>query len=272
MKLVDPKYEDASRLLQNCGRDIWEVATGLMWSRNRKQMENGKYPIQSSLLESRRSISGISSWTLYSILIQQCRGKPSGRTLTGVDTWIVHFGRNEAFDPELLLQPATKVPVAAPCAGKTCYEAARTHTPCTRRERTTHARAENTRTKNFKRTMYCTRTTHMQAGKTLAESVGSNLNVNASKRHTIMQIITAVFLCTMCMVHVLVYEMCFCLSFCTECVERQASDLEVTGCPISGLPWASHLPRFCRGIQDSRNHLLAWIWFVFCDKEAENRK
>ena len=61
-----------------------------------------------------------------------------------------------------------------------------------------------------------------------------------------MQIITAVFLCTMCMVHVLVYEMCFCLSFCTECVERQAFDLEVTGCPISGLPWASHLPRFCR--------------------------
>ena len=122
-----PKYEDASRLLQYCGRDIWEVATGLMWSRNRKQMENGKYPIQSALFESKRSISGISCWTLYSILIQQCRGKPSGRTLTGVDTWIVHFGRNEAFDPELLLQPATKVPVAAPCAGKTCYEAARTH-------------------------------------------------------------------------------------------------------------------------------------------------
>ena len=152
MKLVDPKYEDASRLLQYCGRDIWEVATGLMWLGNRKQMENGKYPIQSALFESKRSISGISCWTLYSILIQQCRGKPSGRTLTGVDTWIVHFGRNEAFDPELLLQPATKVPVAAPCAGKTCYEAARRHTPCTRRERTTHARAENTRrsrTKNF---------------------------------------------------------------------------------------------------------------------------
>ena len=29
----------------------------------------------------------------------------------------------------------------------------------------------------------------MQAGKTLAESVGSNLYVNASKRHTIMQIL-----------------------------------------------------------------------------------
>ena len=110
----------------------------------------------------------------------------------------------------------------------------------------------------------------MQAGKTLAESVGSNLNVSASKHHTIMQIITAVFLCTMCRVHVLVYDVCFCLSFCTECVEqRQASDLEVTGCPISGLPWAYHLPRFCRGIQDSRNHLLAWIWFVFCEREAK---
>ena len=120
----------------------------------------------------------------------------------------------------------------------------------------THVHAENARTKNFKCTMYYTL---MQAGKTLAESVGSNLNVNASKHHTIMQIITAVFLCTMCRVHVLVYDVCFCLSFCTECVERQASDLEVTGCPISGLPWASHLPRFCRGIQDLRNHLLAWI-------------
>ena len=161
MKLVDPKYEDASRLLQYCGRDMWEVATGMMWSRNRKQMENGKYPIQSSLFESRRSISGISSWTLYSIysiLIQQSRGKPSGRTLTGVDTWIVHFGRNEAFDPELLLQPATKVPVAAPCAGKTCYEAARTHTPCTRREHA-HPRAQKThapKTTNIQ----CTCTTH----------------------------------------------------------------------------------------------------------------
>ena len=160
MKLVDPKYEDASRLLQYCGQDIWEVATGLMWLGNRqKQMENGKYPIQSALFESKRSISGISCWTLYSILIQQCRGKPSGRTLlTGVDTWIVHFGRSEAFDPELLLQPATKVPVAAPCAGKTCYEAARTHTPCTRRERTP-TRAQKThapKTSNVQ----CTCTAH----------------------------------------------------------------------------------------------------------------
>ena len=56
----------------------------------------------------------------------------------------------------------------------------------------------------------------MQARKTLAESVGSNLNVSASKHHTIMQIITAVFLCTMCRVHVFVYEMCFCLSFCVS--------------------------------------------------------
>ena len=141
--------------------------------------------------------------------------------------------------------------------------------PATRpRARTHRAHVENappTRAqkthapKTFKCTMYCTSTTHMQAGKTLTESVGSNLYVNASKRHTIMQIITAVFLFTMCMAHVLVYEMCFCLSFCTECVERQASDLEVTGCPISGLPWASHLPKFCRSIQDLRNHLLAWI-------------
>ena len=108
----------------------------------------------------------------------------------------------------------------------------------------------------------------MQAGQTLAESVCSNLYVNAFKHHTIMQIITAVFLCTMCMVHVLVYEMCFCLSFCTECVERQAFDLEVTGCPISGLPWALGISP----AQILQNHLLAWIWLVFCDKEAENQK
>ena len=113
-----------------CG---WEIE-------NRWKMENTPYKVH--YLKVRVESE---SWTLYSILIQQCRGKPPGRILTGVDTWIVHFGRNEAFDPELLLQPATKVPVAAPCAGKTCYEAARTHTPCTRRERT-HPRASRKRT------------------------------------------------------------------------------------------------------------------------------
>ena len=80
-----------------------------------------------------------------------------------LDTWIVHFGRNEAFDPELLLQPATKVPVAAPCAGKTCYEAARTHTPCTRRERT-HPRASRKRT-HQKLQMYNVHVLHTHAGR-----------------------------------------------------------------------------------------------------------